>query len=250
MIRSSIRSIKEYLAGKIAFGRRLLVAVLVAGMVLLSFTSDQPLSLPAGLSDTGLLFEPVSLAAKLSYPAGGTLAFNMSSPPESSLDLPFVDHDGQRIYEETRFFRASFYAKKKLRLYQPIIHEAASRHEIDPNLVKAIIMAESGYNPRAISKSGAKGLMQLMPSTAEALGVKDIFDPEHNINGGVLYFKRLVKRYNGDVKLALAAYNAGSRMVSKYQGIPPYRSTRFYIQKVFIYYDYFRGKLAGDLNQA
>ena len=72
-------------------------------------------------------------------------------------------------------------------------------------------MAESGYDPKAISKRGAKGLMQLMPSTAKALGVKDIFDPEHNINGGVRYFKRLVNRFDGDVRLALAAYNAGSR---------------------------------------
>ena len=143
-----------------------------------------------------------------------------------------------------------FLMKKNDYTYHHIILKAALRHEIDPALVKAIIMAESGYNPKAISKSGAKGLMQLMPRTAKSLGVENIFDPEHNINGGVRYFKRLVNRFKGDLKLALAAYNAGARIVRNYKGVPPFRATRRYIQKVFIYYEYFKDQMTEDMKRA
>jgi soluble lytic murein transglycosylase-like protein len=139
-------------------------------------------------------------------------------------------------------FRSKFRHKKEL-LFHPIILQEASRHEVDPALVKAIIMAESGYNPNAISKKGAKGLMQLMPSTAQALGVEDAFNPEQNISGGVRYFKQLVNRFDGDVKLALAAYNAGSKKVRHYQGIPPYKATHYYIEKVFKYYELYKDQM-------
>lgn len=125
-------------------------------------------------------------------------------------------------------------------LYHSIIIEAANRYQVDPAIVKAIIMAESSYNPKAVSKKGAKGLMQLMPKTAAELGVKDSFNPAYNINGGVQYYKKMLNQFNGDVKLALAAYNAGSRKVKKYQGIPPFKATRYYIKKVFKYYQYYK----------
>jgi hypothetical protein len=125
-------------------------------------------------------------------------------------------------------------------LFDSIIHEAASRYEVDPDLVKAIIMAESSYNPKAVSKKGAKGLMQLMPKTAKALGVKDSFNPEHNINAGVKYFRQLLNQFNGDVKLALAAYNAGSKKVKKYKGIPPFKTTRYYVKKVIEYHKFYQ----------
>ena len=128
------------------------------------------------------------------------------------------------------------YCKETERLAGPIILKAAQRYQVDPALVKAIIMAESGYNPRAVSKKGAKGLMQLMPRTARALGVKDVFNPEHNINGGVKYIRYLLNRYGGDISLALAAYNAGLRKVRKYKGVPPFRATKAYIKKVSKYY--------------
>jgi soluble lytic murein transglycosylase-like protein len=124
--------------------------------------------------------------------------------------------------------------------YHKLIVQTASQYQIDPALIKAIIMAESGYNPKAVSKKGAKGLMQLMPDTAEALGVEDIFNPRQNITGGVQYFKLLVTRFNGDVKLALAAYNAGSRYVRNYKGVPPFKATRYYIKKVFKYYQQYK----------
>lgn len=132
------------------------------------------------------------------------------------------------------------HAKNPESSFQSIIQKAAELNDVDPALVKAIIMAESSFNPRAVSKKGAKGLMQLMPVTAETLGVKDIFNPEHNINGGVRYFKKLIIRFNGDTRLALAAYNAGINKVRRYQGVPPFKATKYYIRKVFKYYKYYK----------
>ena len=125
-------------------------------------------------------------------------------------------------------------------LFRSIIQEASDRYEIEPELIHAIIMAESSYNPTAVSRKGARGLMQLMPSTAKALGVKDSFNPEHNIDGGVRYFRQLLDRFGGDVKMALAAYNAGSRKVREYKGVPPFASTRYYINRVFSYYNRYK----------
>ena len=125
--------------------------------------------------------------------------------------------------------------EKAERNFDHIIQRVAKSYDVDPALVRAIIMAESSYNPRAVSKKGAKGLMQLMPKTAEYLGVEDSFNPEHNIDGGVRYFKELLDQFKGDVKLALAAYNAGSRRVREYKGIPPFKATQLYVKKVFEY---------------
>lgn len=107
----------------------------------------------------------------------------------------------------------------------------ARRFDVDPQLVAAVITHESSGNPRAVSRAGAKGLMQLMPSTAAGLGVKDPFDPEENIRAGTWYLKTLLNRF-GDVRLALAAYNAGPNAVRKYKGVPPYDETRRYVQKI------------------
>jgi len=129
-------------------------------------------------------------------------------------------------------------------LLTPVIKRAATQYQVDPALVRAIIFAESGYNSNAVSKRGAMGLMQLMPSTAKAMGVKDCFDPEHNIYGGVKYFKKLFNQFDGDVKLALAAYNAGSRKVRQFNGVPPFRATEHYIQKVLKYYNIYKSQQA------
>ncbi len=135
--------------------------------------------------------------------------------------------------------------------FHGIIVQVAGRYEVDPHLIRAIILAESGYNPKAKSEKGARGLMQLMPSTAEALGVQDIYDPEENIDGGVRYFRSLLDRFDGDVQLALAAYNAGSRHVLNYAGIPPFKATRRYIKKVLKFHQKFKTqKAAGSLRLA
>jgi len=139
--------------------------------------------------------------------------------------------------------------RKSEHLYHMFIIQTASHHQIDPALIKAIIMAESGYNTKAVSKKGAKGLMQLMPKTAQSLGVEDIFNPHQNIAGGVQYFKQMVNRFNGDVKLALAAYNAGSRNVRNYNGVPPFKATHSYIKKVFKYYQIYKVQMAREIDR-
>ena len=137
-------------------------------------------------------------------------------------------------------------SKKEDIRFGSIIQQAADRHQVDPALVRAIIMAESSYNPKAISKKGAKGLMQLMPKTAESLGVVDSFNPEDNIHAGVGYFKKLMNQFDGNVEFALAAYNAGSRKVRKYQGIPPFKATRYYVKKVLQYYQTYKDQMKAE----
>ena len=121
-----------------------------------------------------------------------------------------------------------------------IIIQAAERHHVDAELIMARVMVESGYNTTAVSDSGALGLMQLMPKTAQALGVEDCFYPKENINGGVRYFQRLKKRFKGNIVLALAAYHAGPTRVRRCGGIRKLGSTRQYIMKVMEFYQHYK----------
>jgi hypothetical protein len=117
------------------------------------------------------------------------------------------------------------------------IVEVATRYGVDPRLVAAIVAVESRFNPRAVSRRGAEGLMQLMPATAAYLDVEDSFDPRDNIDGGVRHLKRLIRRFHNNLPLALAAYNAGEQAVINHKGIPPYRETRQYVIRVLRRYD-------------
>lgn len=126
-----------------------------------------------------------------------------------------------------------YVAPEKSRLFDDLIDEHASRQGVRKDLVKAVIQVESGFNPRAVSNKGAVGLMQLMPATARQLGVVNPYDPSENVRGGVAYLRQLLDRYDGDERLALAAYNAGPGAVDSHgQTVPPYRETRDYVSKV------------------
>jgi Transglycosylase SLT domain len=145
--------------------------------------------------------EPVAAAARLAAP-------EVSGPPVGTAAAPY---------------------------YRPLIQEVAARHAVPAKLVESVIYAESSFNPRAVSPKGARGLMQLMPATAQRLGVRDVFDARQNIEGGVRHLRELLERY-GDFRLALAAYNAGDKAVDLHRGVPPINETRAYVDRVLRLY--------------
>jgi soluble lytic murein transglycosylase-like protein len=150
----------------------------------------------------------------------------------------------RRQVEGTGQLAAKRYKKrpKKLDKYETLIDEVAHRYSVDVALVKAVIHTESYFNNKATSHAGAAGLMQLMPATARLYGVssRDIHDPMSNLEAGVKHLRYLLKKYPGNIKYALAAYNAGEKAVYYYNGVPPYKETRNYVQKVLHYRDYYR----------
>lgn len=129
---------------------------------------------------------------------------------------------------------------KNLCEFHPEIQRAATAFEVDPSLVRAVIKAESDFNPDAVSKRGATGLMQIMPANYKDLKVKDPFDPEQNIMGGTRYLKRLMARYDGKLPMVLAAYNAGPNAVDRYKSVPPFNETQRYVSKVMNFYSLYK----------
>jgi soluble lytic murein transglycosylase-like protein len=158
----------------------------------------------------------------------------------------FQDETGHLHFSDTRYhggFRplrgagSSYSATAaRHRRFDDLIRRASDAHGVSPGLVKAVIHVESQFDPRAVSHKGARGLMQLMPTTAGDLGVADSFNPWQNIDGGTRYLQRLVQRFDGDLHLSLAAYHAGPATVEKYNGVPPYRVTRRYVKRVLELY--------------
>ena len=125
-----------------------------------------------------------------------------------------------------------------------VVDSASAAYHLDPDLVNSVIHAESGFNSHAVSPKGARGLMQLMPGTANQLGVNDAFDPQSNVTGGSRYLRELLERYNFDLVKALAAYNAGPERVEQYQGVPPFRETRAYVARIV--HEYNKKKIAQE----
>ena len=149
----------------------------------------------------------------------------------------YTDEKGQiyAIYQEEELA-----IKTKEDGFDLFIKELAKKHNLDPLLVKAIIKVESDFEVDALSRKGAQGLMQLMPQTARDLKVKDVWDPHHNIEGGIKYLHKMFNKFNNNLSLALAAYNAGPNKVKRYGGIPPYPETQRFVRKVIKYYQYYK----------
>lgn len=147
---------------------------------------------------------------------------------------------GAEVYMATRHTRSATSASATGSPFAPEISAAAADSGVEPALVRAVIAAESAFDPQALSSKGAQGLMQLMPATASELGVTDVWNPTQNIRAGSAHLARLLGRYD-DVRVALAAYNAGEGAVDRYGGIPPFRETREYVERVLKYYRRYRG---------
>ena len=218
-----------------SIGRQILTIFLLAlaamayVMMVISNTSSSTVIKPAatpGFWSGPAVTHPITESGTWPEASSSTIDDHDQSPwtlpPEpSSTMVPFQGKQGDYRYDE-------------------IILKAASDYGIDPAVIKAVIMAESGFNPQAISYAGAQGLMQLMPRTARALDIKEPMDPRANILGGTRYLNRLLGRFKGDLELALAAYNAGSRNVRRHNGIPPFKATQRYIAKIKVYHHYYR----------
>ena len=193
-------------------------------------------------------------ASRQSFAAllGVTLLVLGSNAPAGGRIFTFTDEDGvthftnvprdQRYRPLDNSDTGRFRVQRVPRhwLYDGLIGLTAREHRLQPALVKAVIAAESNFDPDAVSRRGAQGLMQLMPETAAALGVADPLQPLENVRGGTRYLRLMIDRY-GDLERALAAYNAGPSAVDRYGGIPPYPETRDYVQRVLTYYRHYHG---------
>jgi soluble lytic murein transglycosylase-like protein len=173
----------------------------------------------------------------------GTLHFTNVPSRDSrfKLYLRTRDRKGQRGgAASTSATHSADLPADRLERYDTFITEAATLYQIPEGLVRAVIKVESNYDPLAVSSVGARGLMQLMPETAERMQVRDTFDPRENIFGGVRYLRLLANLFNGDLQLTLAGYNAGEAAVLKYGGIPPYAETQDYVVRVLDFYQRYR----------
>ncbi|WP_232068699.1 transglycosylase SLT domain-containing protein [Nitrospira sp. KM1] len=154
--------------------------------------------------------------------------------PNGTISLTNVPSDAR--YRRFEMDAAQFPSVISERELEPLIRRHSTQQQLHPALIRAVIKAESNFDPRAVSRAGAIGLMQLMPQTAIRMDVRDLYDPEDNVAGGTRYLRQLLDRFHGNLPLALAAYNAGESVVERYQALPPIAETRQYVKKVLRYY--------------
>jgi soluble lytic murein transglycosylase len=182
----------------------------------------------------------------LAFVVGGSLLTSVS--PVRAEVYQYIDAKGiislTNVPSDHRYRRVDLPANRLHSMIseqdlEPMITRFSVQHQLHPALIRAVIKAESDFDPRAVSRAGAIGLMQLMPQTAVRMDVRDLYDPEDNIGGGTRYLRQLLDRFRGDLPLALAAYNAGEHVVDRYRALPPIDETRRYVRKVLRYYRIF-----------
>lgn len=180
------------------------------------------------------LLHAAIVAALFVCPIGVQAEIYQYISPNGTISLTNVPSDAR--YRKIEIESARFHAVLSERELEPLIKRHSSQQQLHPALIRAVIKAESNFDPRAVSRAGAIGLMQLMPQTAVQLDVRDMFDPDENVGGGTKYLRQLLDRFHGSLPLALAAYNAGENIVDRYQSLPPIDETRQYVRKVLRYY--------------
>jgi transglycosylase-like protein with SLT domain len=196
-------------------------------------------SLLANAADLAVLRNGFSIRHERREVVGSVTRLYLGADSNGYVDVPTNEIDR---FEKDLSAPAVAKTPHSLQEMKEVIDAVSSRHHLDPDLINSVIHAESGFNPRALSRKGAQGLMQLMPQTASQLGVANAFDPGANVEGGTRYLRELLERYDFDLIKALAAYNAGPQRVDQYHGVPPYYETQVYVARIVR--DFNRKKLA------
>ena len=233
LIKKSQRKLEGYLKGACGW-----ILILLTSQGVLAADAAKPV-IVARFSEQGIAGNQDKLKVYRHYKADGSVVFSDQPPGAGQFEILLFDCfacqpestlDWHRLALETHSFRHA-------------IERASTTHKLDKALIRAVIHAESNFNPLALSRRGAMGLMQLMPPTAKEMGIANAFEAEANILGGSAYLSKMLNRFNGDLDFALAAYNAGPTNVDKYQGIPPFAETRAYVERVKILLKRYRNEI-------